>query len=141
MAFKSEHQPYCRQCGKAIAKKTETVWPRREPPTSTLFGRHVIVDTWPEDKAACQRLVNEKVMAIKYHNVFQNGEVVGREIWWFSTWDGVSYVDLFFCKGPCATAFAYMVANDRPNLISARAFLEKGRRLKASNAKLDEAKP
>ena len=37
MAFKSPTQPYCRMCGKAIAKRTGTVW--LEKPGSSMIGK------------------------------------------------------------------------------------------------------
>ena len=99
MAFKSPVQPLCRSCGKPIAKRTKmhSVRGSEQPLRS---------------KADAQKLTNERVIFLRYHTetdayMKPTGK---RRIWFFTTWDGESYVDEFFCTNNCAMRLAYACA-------------------------------
>lgn len=97
--------PLCRYCGKAIRKRTRTNWiesERKPHMTNTSFSRHVICDEPPADIAACRKLTNELVVSVQR---YQGGRIRS-----FGSWDGVSYVDQFFCNGRHARLFAYAFA-------------------------------
>lgn len=85
-------QPFCRYCGKAIRKRTNSVtcWGGKHPSGTIL-----------RSKEDCQRLSNEKVVSVSYHEGV---------VWSFSTWDGESYVDRFFCNDDHAKRFGYAAA-------------------------------
>lgn len=96
-------RPLCHCCGKPIPKRTELVWVR--DPDSVQGGVSKHVSGPLHSKTDCQRHVNQQVVSVSY--MPRNGE---RRVSHFTTWDGESYVDEFFCKGSCATQFAYVMA-------------------------------
>jgi hypothetical protein len=106
MIFKSAIQPLCRSCGKPIRKHTETVYPRGDKVMGTA------VPSTLYSKADCQALTNKQVVSVSYHQGydFDDKPTGERWVWAFSTWDGESYVDRFFCGGPCRDRFAYACA-------------------------------
>jgi hypothetical protein len=111
MVYKAETQPYCRVCGKAIAKHVVTVWIEKADADRThhrdsWYSRHAYADNI-KSKADCQRLTNHKVVSVHYWK-----EDVRR----FGEWDGESYVDEYFCNGAHARDFAYMAAREYPGL-------------------------
>jgi hypothetical protein len=107
MSFKSPTQPLCLNCKGKIRKYTD---PR----------------TWVRDKvyrslADVQRDNNAQVVHIRYDtvregtsvwlNAIEAGAKIGEQIVSdYSTWDGESYEDEFFCGGPCRNRFAYSIA-------------------------------
>ena len=114
----SMKQPLCRLCGKKISKKTRGI----------MFGRDGVVRTdgfienrpeRPISKEVVQALFNEQVVSVKwskgkdaeakkagYDNIVQA-----------SVWDGVSYVDPYFCNGDHAKQFGYLAAEAGLNTI------------------------
>lgn len=100
--------PLCRYCGEPIKKKTRTVYLRARELTPHEQGPHefcsyVQVEALPATIAECRKLTNNQVVALKRTED-------GRAISYFSTWDGTSYVDDFFCNGDHARRFAYVFA-------------------------------
>ena len=111
MAFKSATQPLCRYCGKKIAKWTETVYVR---------------DRSVRSKADCEKRTNQKVVSVRYEDPGRfkrsapkdyyteaeicEAEAQGRWVDMFTTWDGESYQDEFFCNGTHAQYFGYAAA-------------------------------
>lgn len=104
--MKSAAQPLCRFCGRKIAKRTTTVWVPHDQRETIL----TIADA--------QRLSNLQVVSISRtdsdafkrmrREVGRRGEPLPKSpIRKFSTWDGESYVDKFFCNGDHARRFAY----------------------------------
>lgn len=87
MRHRSPHRPHCRQCNKPIRKWTDTVYPAKGDCRS---------------KADCQKLTNQSVVSVSY---WVDGSVMR-----FSTWDGESYDDPYFCSGKCAEIFGYRAA-------------------------------
>lgn len=83
--------PRCLQCKAPISKRTEQVDFAHNDPNP------------PKNKAECQKRTNLEVVAVRY---WRHGHVMH-----FSTWDGVSYSDLHFCKRSCAEAFGRRAAN------------------------------
>ena len=107
--FEAMSAPKCRHCGKPIRKRT----------TMHIFDSHCGDIAYfkvhdprlrPANKADCQALTNETVVSVRYHDQWRDGEKIGRRLSSFTTWDGESYVDPFFCNGTCALNFAYMCA-------------------------------
>jgi hypothetical protein len=105
--FRSSTQPLCMYCGKKIAKWTDST-------------------TWISNKvyrslADVQRDNNQKVVHVRYDTVMDGttrwdklralGAQVGeRVVTDYSTWDGESYIDEFFCNGTCTRKYAYTMA-------------------------------
>ena len=124
MTYKSNEQPFCRWCGKAIPKRTTYV--AVNDPTSTArpadseFWRHIYPEQRPTSKDECQKLTNEKVVSVHYDYAEQNWigeypnrklvESGARKVRDFRTWDGESYIDEFFCNGQHANWFGYAAA-------------------------------
>lgn len=110
MIFQSSKQPFCRYCGKRIAKQTRIV--NLALPGSGLAGHTSIhsrvlhVDTYPADMNACKALTNGHVVTVRFDR--------GGHIDSFFEWDGTSYKDEFFCSGTHAKLFAYVVFVDNP---------------------------
>lgn len=117
MPYRSPTQPLCAFCGGPIPKHTE--WKNLNP--GYLGGKPLDeqVEAWaalPATKAEAQARFNEVVTAVRYterkvslysdepHPNFP------RRITEVHLWDGESYVDPFFCKGPCRNDFAYEMA-------------------------------
>lgn len=115
--FKSKQQPLCRHCGGKIAKYTDTHWIERD--TATIRHddnrHHYMSDAdWPKSKADCQKLTNEEVVSVTYHQDYSSDDGYKRtdKIWRFGVWDRESYVDEFFCNGDHARRFAYSCARE-----------------------------
>lgn len=107
MSFKSQEQPLCRCCGKRVPKFTERVWVDDK---ETDYGRrngHAVGPLY--SIAECQQRTNLRVVSVQYDRNADRG-VKGRKVWSFTTWDGESYVDAFFCGGTCVDRFAYVMA-------------------------------
>jgi len=110
MIYKSTMQPHCLWCHKPIAKAT--TW--HNPVTPALWGKTFDDPAVPRTLADCQKLTNEKVVSIKYHYETDNKyyDRTGRRVVHsYSTWDGESYKDQFFCNGDHAQRFAYAAAH------------------------------
>lgn len=114
MPFKSNVQPYCRCCGKPVAKTTEKVY--FGPTNKMLNGAYFAVrsDDMPLTKEDAQRLLNEKVVSVKYYDpekgTLTSGVGSPKHVESVTTWDGESYKDEFFCSDPCAVQMAYAFA-------------------------------
>lgn len=65
--------------------------------------RTIEVDKMPVDKAECQRLTNDRITSVRRS---ADGSAISK----FTTWDGETYVDRFFCNGDHARSFAYVMA-------------------------------
>lgn len=104
MKYRSETQPLCRGCGKPIPKWTDHVWVRNpDSIQNRATSRHVMGPLHSRDD--CQRLVNERVVSVRYWGAGDN-----RHVSYFSVWDGESWADEFFCGGPCRDRLAYGAA-------------------------------
>lgn len=100
--------PLCRYCGAQIKKRTTTFLLRKTPIPHNLnsaFWKELVVDSFPAEKGDCQRLTNYLVMSVT--RSADRAHITG-----FTAWDGVSYVDKFFCDGNHAKEFAYVMANN-----------------------------
>lgn len=117
MRYVSDVQPLCRYCGKPIGKHTITVFVKDAP------SKYDIADDWCRyvygklySKADCQRHTNQQVVSVSYDReyYYENGRqrrvAVGKEVHKFTTWDGRTYKDQFFCGGTCVQRFAYVMA-------------------------------
>ena len=98
MSYRSKQPPHCRYCGKPIPKYTNT---------------HFF--SWTDDAAPlsladCQQLTNQQVVSVRYGPSYRNGQCTGRQIRVYSTWDGESYRDQFFCNDNHAKLFGYAAA-------------------------------
>lgn len=110
MAHKGVTRPHCRFCGKAIAKYTVNNWVEPEPRDThrpNNWTRYVYHHGTPlTSKADCQRHSNNPVVSVQYND--------SNNVRSFSTWDGETYRDPYFCSGKCAQQFAYMMARTYP---------------------------
>lgn len=99
-------RPLCRSCGKPIAKRTtmHQLLMSRSSQTrhDTEFWKTITVDQLPATREQCKAYTNQPIVSIRRYR--------GEQIWAFTTWDGRSYVDLYFCTGRCAQAFGYLMA-------------------------------
>ena len=100
MRYRSHRQPLCRCCGNPIRKHTETVQPKE-----------VL-----KNKADCQRVSNYQVVSVSYRDVWSDDPDTGERVrsrgtvFCFTTWDGITYEDEFFCTGSCAQRFGRFAA-------------------------------
>ena len=107
--------PLCRFCGKAIAKRTHTVYFGRSRfrPDDYSTSR----TERPRTKEEAQRLLNQQIVSIRWTRA---GD---RDAWadpaeadyisQVSTWDGESYESRYFCNGDHARQFGVVVAKTR----------------------------
>jgi hypothetical protein len=106
--LKTSNPPRCVYCGKNIRKYTS--------PRSWCHNTKVY-----RSLADVQRDSNQKVVSLSYGEVMEGtsywkktialGAKVGERIVTdYSTWDGESYVDEFFCNGTCCRRYAYKMA-------------------------------
>lgn len=104
-------QPLCRYCGGPIRKWTKTVWLRVPKPGDVAPG-YIEVEALPQTKAEVQKLTNAKVMSVCRATRFDSAtdKAVDIGINRFTTWDGETYVDDFFCSGIHARWFAEVFA-------------------------------
>jgi hypothetical protein len=114
MSFKSPIQPLCHYCGKPIAKHTQSVYVR--DPRGGVLGTLHTVEGPLHSKEECQRTVSDRVVSVSYEPDYSSLYVGGRApgtprlVASFTTWDGESWRDEFFCNGTCAARFAYLMA-------------------------------
>lgn len=108
--------PRCIVCNRPIKRKVHTYFIRQPQPatdampTFGLRARSAILDghretnSWsttlwlttpPQSKADAQKLVNQTVVSVGY----QKGS---RSAYRFTTWDGESYEQQYFCTNRCA---------------------------------------
>jgi hypothetical protein len=115
------NQPFCRYCGKAISKRTRTVY------FVEAILPHMKDDTWtryvvgaPYTQHEAQRMVNETVVSLRKGRITKNAqgfsEVRRDLIDRVSTWDGESYSSEFFCSDRHSSWFAYGVLKGQPDL-------------------------
>lgn len=97
--FKSPTQPLCLNCGKKIAKATQSTW----------LG-HKQSKPLTEVKASTNQQLVSWRFAKKYDYATDTTTISKTEVDKYSTWDGESYVDEFFCNGTCRTEWAYAMA-------------------------------
>lgn len=118
MYFKSKTQPYCRWCGKPIRKHTER---------HSLRG-HNFETAEPVTVEELKKTTNKQIVSVKYHYEHEKWEdqrtdpsdiysrnyvrhVSGRRtVSVYTTWDGETYLDEFFCNGPCENAMGRAAA-------------------------------
>lgn len=132
MTYKSPHQPLCRYCGKGIRKDTTTHWidDGKEAKPSKLS--HSIMHHYPGGqlftKEDCQRFTDQQIVSIRKARYGYFGTRDPNRIKQFTTWDGFSWVDQFFCNGDCARRYGYFAAFNEPRLMTqdyANAYIEK----------------
>ncbi|UTC29690.1 hypothetical protein BAJUN_00600 [Bajunvirus bajun] len=102
--FKGQ-QPFCRNCGKPIKKKTHSIF----------FGQSARSDEFstcrpekPKSKDEVKRLVNEQVISVSWFRHGSDPYIVGA-----NTWDGETYVDDLFCTVRCGEAFGRVCASQQ----------------------------
>jgi hypothetical protein len=110
MRHRSNSQPYCINCGDRIRKYTTAHHFSTLGMKDTEFSKtHPLPN--PKTKAECQRLTNQQVVSLRYSQNYDDGKPVGKRwVYSFTSWDGETYEDAFFCSGTCATDFAYACA-------------------------------
>ncbi|UTU07950.1 hypothetical protein CcrC1_gp264c [Caulobacter phage C1] len=113
MTFESEKQPFCRSCGKPIRKYVDTLYFGR----MAQNGEEHRAKVYPRSKAEVQTLVNGTVLSVswqRYHGLpyeeIYIKETGGEYIDKVTVWDGVTYVDEFFCTLRCAADLGEAVA-------------------------------
>jgi hypothetical protein len=110
MTYKSPKQPHCLWCGTRIAKATT----RHNVVTPAMWRQSFreAYASMPKTIADCHKLTNEKVVSVDYqYEQDYNFERTGRRVVHsYSTWDGESYQDEFFCNGDHARQFGYAAA-------------------------------
>lgn len=111
MTFKSQTQPLCRYCGGKIRKWTKAVF-LHIPDEHTVHKGYIDVEKLPQTKAECQQYTNAQITSVKRFKKYDavTDTTTDRGIDQFSTWDGETYEDEFFCNGTHARDFAYMIA-------------------------------
>lgn len=99
--------PLCRFCGTPIRKLTETHWIRSKPPEGIDTREYTIGEF--RSKAELQKVTNHRVVSVSYYEDTEYYRGYGKAglIWKYSTWDGETYVDPYFCTGDHAKRFAY----------------------------------
>ena len=105
MAFKSRTPPLCHCCGKPIPKQND--WHFVSNTGEISHGYNIAGPLY--SKADCQRKTNHRVISLSYRTPFTT-KAEQRSVASFTTWDGESYKDEFFCSGPCIERFAYLMA-------------------------------
>jgi hypothetical protein len=105
-------QPYCRYCGKAIAKKVTPNYLRKKASEfiQTNYTTDILVTEYPKTKEECAKLTNKQVVSVKR---WPDGTIRG-----FNDWDGESYRDAFFCKNECAMRMGYICVRSPHNLVT-----------------------
>jgi len=114
MAHKATTQPKCLYCHKPIPKYTTHHYVEG---AKFSFGKSPLVTL-----ADLRKKTNEQIVSAKYH--YEQEEHVPNEdythvkrrvsgrrtVYSYSTWDGESYIDPFFCNGEHARNFGYAAA-------------------------------
>lgn len=139
MHCRLKERPYCRACGKPIAKVTHWIKVYASPPPDYTMEavrqfeggqlvtvrhekravhvpRHVIGE--PNTIADCQALTrsvsNSPVMVLAIRRSRDEADARGKRVREFSIWDGETYEDEFFCSGSHAQQYAYAMARAFP---------------------------
>jgi len=115
-------QPYCRYCGKKIAKWTITIYfvetlsdyQQRENAKEGHWTRYVVGK--PTSKAEAQKLVNEQIISVKHTSDPWAHKPEDVYVAQAGAWDGERYKDEFFCSDRHAVRFAYAVLNAQPTM-------------------------
>jgi hypothetical protein len=114
---KSSTHPLCRYCGEPVKKRTKSIWFRERRPNTTYglfeteFSHTEVVDERPLNRAEAQRYSNFPIVSVSYERPLSSApDDKPRRVASVTVWDGESYDDAYFCKGACATAFAYLFA-------------------------------
>lgn len=107
--------PLCRYCGEPIKKMTCTVYvregERRNYETDSARARYIYPAERPRSMADCAKLSNDQVVSIRYGKKWVDDvETSTGNVSIFTTWDGKSYVDDYFCNGDHARQFGYAAA-------------------------------
>lgn len=118
--FKSPEQPYCRWCGKPIRKYTTHHY------VNHPMGKHRDFDADLVSRESLQKRTNERIVSVKYHYENESyedlnpGEIYDkrivrrvsgrRTVYSYTTWDGESYVNEFFCNNDCEMALGRSAA-------------------------------
>jgi hypothetical protein len=114
MTYKSATPPHCLWCGKRIAKHTTRRYVITIAMWKQAFGDHYA--SLPKTLADCQKLTNEKVVSVDYQyetddTNYEYKRTGRRVVHHYTTWDGESYQDEFFCNGDHARSFGYAAAH------------------------------
>jgi predicted component of type VI protein secretion system len=108
MRFTAPFQPTCLGCRRKIPKHCDNVYLSK--------------DAEYHNKSEVERATNQRVVSIRYSDDWHHVEddnassgsrlvrKTGKLVSSYSTWDGESYVDEFFCNGTCMRRFAYAAA-------------------------------
>lgn len=114
MNFKSTTQPFCLTCSRKIAKATEHHFLRQSPQTlaqvkastnrQVVFWRYA--DEPGELAVTYQKRPGGGYGDLEFETRAKSKTLIDE----FSTWDGESYVDEFFCTGTCAQRYGYRMA-------------------------------
>jgi hypothetical protein len=116
--FTSKEQPYCRACGRAIAKHTVRHSVHKKPTENQRsdpgWWHHVYADPLPKSKEECQPLTNGTITAVGYCRHGIDAGTVDT----FYVWDGETYNDQYFCTGECARNWGYAMAKGFPRITS-----------------------
>jgi ribosomal protein L24E len=109
--------PLCRYCGKPIKKVTCTIYvregERQQYETDSLFIRYIYPVDRPRSLADCQKLSKDQVVSMRYGRKWDgDAEQSTGFVSIFTTWDGKSYTDDYFCNGEHARNFGYVCARE-----------------------------
>jgi hypothetical protein len=101
--------PYhlCRYCGVGIAKKTKH-YSFRYNNEGGRAPDAIQADEPITHPSQLTKFTNQGVVSVRYRKVGNLGRCIDS----FTTWDGESYVDPFFCNGNHAKLFAYALAGE-----------------------------
>ena len=97
-------QPHCLWCQKKIRKRTTTLMFGEPEAHKRLDGpwmKHL--PEKPRSITVVEKMTNQKVVAVRWSD--RGGWITHAFVW-----DGVSYVDKYFCNGNHASYFAYACA-------------------------------
>ena len=132
MTFKSNTQPSCLYCGNGIAKATETIHLWKEPKTIAEIraSTNLKIVSWRYgyEPKKDDSITIAPAKTPGGHGDFYFEERVKSKVLidTYSTWDGVSYVDEFFCNGTCCRRYAYRMAR--------KTAVEASRRVRSENS-------
>jgi len=101
MGIQLNSQPFCRWCGIAIRKRTETTYFGRRSTEITRYSTTRIEK--PASLADAQCLVNRKIVS----NTRSMDRTYVDKV---TTWDGETYEDELFCSLKCEAALGRFVA-------------------------------
>lgn len=108
MTFRSSTQPYCRYCGKPIAKQTVTHRFGVNPQFLHSYTWSIDHAEKPATKVDVQRMCNGQILRFKNHPAGYVEEA--------TLWDGETYKAQHFDTLRCGDAFGQMAAGLYPTL-------------------------